>query len=169
MTNYERLKRYSKKELIEKIIVRDKHCNDLKDLLAKGLERYKLLEEDKALLLSDYEWLLKDKRELEKENKELKEENMKLNEFKVKREENVFYFKAKMERVEPKTAREAEDLQRVKELFEKLYRKELCFLEEENKELKNKCEHLTKIIAYIMEREDICYIDDGEHWFKIVE
>ena len=48
-----------------------------------------------------------------------------------------------MERAEPKTAREAEDLQRAKELFEKLYREELYYLEEENKRLKNDLEMLS--------------------------
>lgn len=69
-------------------------------------------------------------------NKELEEENKKLNEFKEKREKSMFYFKAQMERAEPKTAREAEDLQRAKEIFEKLYREELSCLEEENGKLK---------------------------------
>jgi chromosome segregation ATPase len=67
---------------------------------------------------------------------ELEEENKNLKEFKTKREESRFYFKAQMERAEPKTAREAEDLQKAKELFEKLYRQELSYLEEENKKLK---------------------------------
>lgn len=69
---------------------------------------------------------------------ELEEENKKLNEFKEKRKESMFYFKAQMERAEPKTASEAEDLQRAKEIFEKLYREELHYLEEENKKLKDK-------------------------------
>lgn len=68
---------------------------------------------------------------------QLKEENKTLKEFKTKREESMFYFKAQMERAEPKTAGEAEDLQRAKEIFEKLYRKELSCLEEENRRLKS--------------------------------
>lgn len=71
-----------------------------------------------------------------KEITELEQENKKLREFKEKREESMFYFKAQMERAEPKTAREAEDLQKAKELFEKLYREELYHLEQENKNLK---------------------------------
>jgi hypothetical protein len=67
---------------------------------------------------------------------ELEEENKKLKEFKTKREESMFYFKAQMERAEPKTAKEAEDLQRAKELFEGIYRGELYYLEKENKNLK---------------------------------
>lgn len=74
--------------------------------------------------------------------KQLEEENKKLKEFKTKREESMFYFKAQMERAEPKTAREAEDLQRAKEIFEGLYRKELSCLEEENKKLKKENEEL---------------------------
>lgn len=75
---------------------------------------------------------------LVEERDDLLEENKNLKEFKTKREESMFYFKAQMERAEPKTAREAEDLQRAKELFEKLYRKELSCLEEENKKLRDK-------------------------------
>lgn len=74
---------------------------------------------------------------LSKKVLELEEENKKLKEFKTKREESRFYFKAQMERAEPKTAREAEDLQKAKEIFEKLYREELSCLEKENTELKD--------------------------------
>lgn len=74
--------------------------------------------------------------DLELEIQQLEEENKKLNEFKEKRAESRFYFKAQMERAKPKTAREAEDLQRAKEIFEKLYREELSCLEEENRKLK---------------------------------
>lgn len=73
---------------------------------------------------------------LVEERNDLLEENKKLNEFKEKREESMFYFKAQMERAEPKTAREAEDLQKAKELFEGIYRGELYYLEQENKKLK---------------------------------
>lgn len=66
----------------------------------------------------------------------LKKENKSLKEFKEKREESMFYFKVQMERAEPKTAKEAEDLQKTKEIFEKLYREELICLEEENKKLR---------------------------------
>lgn len=83
--------------------------------------------------------------DLELEIQQLEEENKKLNEFKDKREECMFYFKAQMERAEPKTAKEAEDLQIAKELFEKLYRKELHRLEEENKKLNDKYNWLWKI------------------------
>ena len=68
------------------------------------------------------------------------EENKKLNEFKEKREESMFYFKAQMERAEPKTSREAEDLQRAKKIFEKLYREELSCLQRENDTLKIRIE-----------------------------
>ena len=80
-----------------------------------------------------------DEKFLDKVNKkidELEEENKKLREFKIKREESMFYFKAQMERAKPKTAREAEDLQKAKEIFEWLYREELSCLEEENKKLR---------------------------------
>ena len=80
--------------------------------------------------------------DLELEIQELEQENKKLNEFKDKREECMFYFKAQIERAEPKTAKEAEDLQIAKELFEKLYRKELHRLEEENKKLREENEML---------------------------
>lgn len=82
--------------------------------------------------------------DLELEIQELEQENKKLNEFKDKREECMFYFKAQIERAEPKTAKEAEDLQIAKELFEKLYRKELHRLEEENKNLKESLDIATK-------------------------
>ena len=63
------------------------------------------------------------------------EENKKLKEFKTKREESMFYFKALAERVEPINSKEAEELQKYKKLFERLYREELYYLEEENKKL----------------------------------
>ena len=80
---------------------------------------------------------------------ELKKELEKLKEFKTKREESMFYFKAQMERAEPKTAREAEDLQRAKETFEKLYREELSCLEEENKNLNIKVASLEWEIKWL--------------------
>ena len=73
---------------------------------------------------------------LEYRNGYLEEEYKRLKEFKEKRDESMFYFKAQIERAEPKTSREAEDLQRAKKIFEKLYRKELICLEEENRKLK---------------------------------
>lgn len=76
----------------------------------------------------------------------LSEENKKLNEFKTKREESMFYFKAQMERAEPKTAREAEDLQKAKEIFEGLYREELSCLEEENNKLKEEIKFLEQCL-----------------------
>lgn len=82
---------------------------------------------------------------LYKENKWLWEENKKLKEFKNKREESMFYFKALAERVEPINSKEAEELQRYKKLFEKLYREELYYLEEENKKLKEDVERLIKL------------------------
>lgn len=88
-------------------------------------------QEEAFELVSECEKPLKERiEELEKENKKLKE-------FNTKRKESMFYFKSQMERAEPKTAREAEDLQKAKEIFEKLYRQELSYLEEENKILKD--------------------------------
>lgn len=84
-------------------------------------------------ILASMRWILN---EQYKRVRKLEEENEKLKEFKEKREESMFYFKAQMERAEPKTAKEAEDLQRAKEVFEKLYREELDYLEEENELLK---------------------------------
>ena len=81
---------------------------------------------------------------LYKENKWLWEENKKLKEFKTKREESMFYFKALAERVKPINSKEAEELQKYKKLFEKLYREELYYLEEENKNLKAIIEHYKK-------------------------
>lgn len=73
---------------------------------------------------------------LEYRNESLEQENKELKEFKEKREESMFYFKALIERAEPKTAREAEDLQKAKMIFEKLYREKLGYLEQENTKLK---------------------------------
>ena len=87
--------------------------------------------------------------QLEKENKNLKE-------FKTKREESMFYFKAQMERAEPKTASEAEDLQKAKEIFEKLYREELSCLEEENKKLKSD----------LSECECSLWFENDEVWYR---
>lgn len=84
-------------------------------------------------ILASMRWILN---EQYKRVRNLEEENEKLKEFKEKREESMFYFKAQMERAEPKTAKEAEDLQKAKEIFEKLYREELDYLEGENKLLK---------------------------------
>lgn len=81
------------------------------------------------------------------EIEELKKENKNLKEFKEKRKESRFYFKAQMERTEPKTAREAEGLQRAKKLFEKLYREELSCLEEENRILKELIKGAQKILS----------------------
>ena len=76
----------------------------------------------------------------------LEQENKKLKEFKEKREESMFYFKAIIERAEPKTAREAEELQRAKKIFEKLYREKLGYLEQENKKLKEENKWFNKKI-----------------------
>ena len=121
-------------------------------------EWIKYLEESIRELRKEKENLNKENGRLKAENRELKETNMDLNsalmvssaeivrlkEFKERREESMFYFKAQMERAEPKTAKEAEDLQKAKELFEKLYREEIHYLEEENKQLKEKLEKWEK-------------------------
>jgi len=68
--NYKRLESCSKEELIEKIIVRDKHCNDLKKLLDKWLKKYKELEEENRNLkseLSKFSEAYKKYRDYEKE------------------------------------------------------------------------------------------------------
>lgn len=70
------------------------------------------------------------------ENGELREENKKLMEFKLKQEEMMFLIWASIELAEPKTAWDAEKLQKGKELYEKLYKEELYYLKEENKKLK---------------------------------
>lgn len=107
-------------------------------------KNYKTQEEWIKYLEESIRELRKEKENLNKEKGRLKAENRELREFKEKREESMFYFKAQMERAEPKTAKEAEDLQKAKELFEKLYRKELYYLEQENKELKERLEKWEK-------------------------
>ena len=110
--------------------------NMIKDLRE---EKFKLEEENKKLNIIIENTKIEQKSD-RKHIEELEEENKKLNEFKTKREESMFYFKAQMERAEPKTASEAEDLQRAKDIFEKLYRGELSHLEKENKKLKAELE-----------------------------
>lgn len=96
----------------------------------KRMERYNY-EQDESYIKRLWEYI-----------KKLEEENRKLREFKEKREESMFYFKAQMERVEPKTAMDAEKLQKGKEIFEKIMLRRLHLLEEENKELKKENELL---------------------------
>jgi hypothetical protein len=67
----------------------------------------------------------------------LSEENKKLREFKAKQEEMMFLIWASIELAHPKTYRDAEKLQKGKELYEKLYKEELYYLKEENKKLKD--------------------------------
>ena len=50
---YERLEDCSKEDLINKIMVRDKHCCDLKELLDKWLKKYKELGQENKKLKSD--------------------------------------------------------------------------------------------------------------------
>ena len=75
--------------------------------------------------------------------KELEEENKKLREFKAKQEEMMsliwasIYYLAK-----PKTAWDAEKLQKGKKIFEKIMLSRLHLLEEENKELQEENELL---------------------------
>ena len=118
-------------------------AEDYKKIAIENKKLKKYYDRDKEELMESCYWLARENDELKadlmedmKEITELEQENKKLREFKEKREESMFYFKAQMERAEPKTAREAEDLQKAKELFEKLYREELYHLEQENKNLK---------------------------------
>ena len=78
---YERLEDCSKEDLINKIIVRDKHCCDLKELLDKWLKKYRGLEEENRKLkesldiatkcsCKEEDWIIR----LSEENKKLKEE-----------------------------------------------------------------------------------------------
>lgn len=99
---------------------------------------------------------------------DLEKENKKLNEFKEKRKESRFYFKAQMERAEPKTAREAEDLQRAKEIFEKLYREELSWLKEENEKLKSDLANIQCEFWFACEEIDYRKREDKElrKWIK---
>lgn len=113
-------------DFIDKIQRQDRYIKELE-------EENKTLKEK----LSEITMVADDEKQSIEHILELEEENKKLKEFKTKREESMFYFKAQMERAEPKTAREAEDLQRAKEIFEELYREELHCLEEENKKLKS--------------------------------
>ncbi len=78
---YKRLESCSKEDLINKIIVREKHCDDLKELLDKWLKKYKGLEEENRKLKGE-NWVMKiqvieareDRDKLTEENKKLKEE-----------------------------------------------------------------------------------------------
>lgn len=63
-------------------------------------------------------------------------ENEKLREFKAKQEEMMFLIWASIELAEPKTYRDAEKLQKGKEIYEKLYKEELYSLRKENELLK---------------------------------
>lgn len=103
----------------------------------------------------------------EEEMQELEKENKKLKEFKTKREESMFYFKALVERVEPINSKEAEELQRYKKLFERLYREELYYLEEENKNLKEENEALKEWVAKWMSYKNTYndVIPKDENWF----
>ena len=47
------------KKLKEKIIVRDKHCNDLKELLDKWLKKYRELKEQNKKLKAELEFYKK--------------------------------------------------------------------------------------------------------------
>ena len=114
----------------------------LDECLTKLQKENKKLEEENKKLRGYVDNLDSENDNQAIEIEELKKENKKLREFKEKREESMFYFKAQMERAEPKTAREAEDLQKAKELFEGIYRGELYYLEKENKQLKEKVETL---------------------------
>lgn len=108
---------------------------------------YDRLKSREEKLMAYYGWFVDKENDLAtvedivNKNIELRNENKKLNEFKTKREESMFYFKVQMERAEPKTAREAEDLQKAKAIFEGLYREELSCLEEENIKLKEDLLH----------------------------
>lgn len=66
----------------------------------------------------------------------LEKENEKLKEFKAKQEEMMFLIWASIELAKPKTAWDADKLQKGKEIYEKLYKEELYYLREENKKLK---------------------------------
>ena len=74
----------------------------------------------------------------------LEKENRKLKEFKAKQEEMMFLIWASIELAKPKTYRDAEKLQKGKELYEKLYKEELYYLREENIKLKEDTEHTIK-------------------------
>ena len=114
-----------------------------KEVIAIQYRKISELEEENKSLKEENDRLKNNAMEDMKEITKLEQENKKLREFKEKREESMFYFKSQMERAEPKTAREAEDLQKAKELFEKLYREELYYLEKENKQLKENIEMLS--------------------------
>ena len=86
--------------------------------------------------LDEINMLEQECQDLEEDNKRLEEENRKLREFKAKQEEMMFLIWASIELAEPKTYRDAEKLQKGKEIYEKLYKKELYYLREENRKLK---------------------------------
>ena len=91
---------------------------------------------------------------------ELEEENKKLREFKAKQEEMMFLIWASIELAKPKTAWDADKLQKGKEIYEKLYKEELYYLREENKNLKEKNKRLNEVY-------EVCNIDSINRTFKV--
>lgn len=159
----------------------DIYWKSVYDELVKNSELYKgLLEENKrlkgAVEIADMcvNNTTKENRKLKEENELLKEcnirnytsrsntddwnlklleENEKLKEFKAKQEEMMFLIWASIELAEPKTYRDAEKLQKGKEIYEKLYKKELYYLRKENKQLK---EEIWKLVEW----------EDEEWWSR---
>lgn len=62
--------------------------------------------------------------------------------------------------------KEKSDKNAVAELTREWLYKENKWLWEENKELKKENENLKKILAHLMDREHILYIDDGKMWWR---
>lgn len=110
-------------------------------LLSVYREDIRKLEEENKFLKAEIE-LLKKPRFSDRYLKKLEEENKKLREFKAKQEEMMFLIWASIELAEPKTAWDAEKLQKGKEIYEKLYKEELYHLREENQSLKERIEEL---------------------------
>lgn len=92
----------------------------------------------------------------------LEQENKKLKEFKAKQEEMMFLIWASIELSEPKTYRDAEKLQKGKEIYEKLYKEELYSLREENKKLKR----IIGNIVYLYKEEPAELGEYVKSWFK---
>ena len=97
---------------------------------------------------------------LEYRNESLEQENKELREFKAKQEEMMFLIWASIELAKPKTALDAEKLQKGKEIYEKLYKEELYHLREENKNLKEKNKRLNEVY-------EVCNIDSINKTFKV--
>lgn len=108
------------------------------------------LEEDNERLEEENKNLTKCNLNLQKHIDKVEEENKKLKEFKSKQEEMMFLIWASIELAKPKTYIDTEKLQKGKEIYEKLYKKELYYLREENQKLEEELERYKKQYEHSM-------------------